>query len=171
MLGPLGVAVQQGLSLDVGGSSQAIYATLLVNFSIPSWLYFIWADRAPGGHTLGKRVAGVRTERLGGGRVGRRRALVRTAFKMIPWEVAHAASFLLAPAPGVFTTASWIGLGVAYALTFAYLGLAWRTGGRQSMHDLVAATHVVRAGPRRPASGSAEQHAGEAAQRSLPGTG
>lgn len=146
VLAPLGYLVEQAVGVTPT-TARGVYAAILLNFSIPCWAYFTLADRSRGGATVGKRVLSLRTETLGGERVGAARALGRTAVKMLPWEVAHASMFLFAPALGEFGAGNWIGLGASYVLILAYLGVAWRTDGARSVHDLSAATRVRRVKP------------------------
>ena len=141
VLAPFGYGVQRALGVSPV-SAQGVYITLVFNFSLPAWMYFALADRSRDGATLGKRLLSLRTEAERGGPIGFGRAIARTAVKMIPWEVAHAAAFLFAPALGAFGVGNWIGIGVSYVLIFAYLAVAWRTKGRRSVHDFVAATTV-----------------------------
>lgn len=141
VLAPLGSLVQRTLGISPV-TAQDVYGTLVLNFSLPSWAYFALADRSRSGATLGKRVLSLRTEAKGGGRVGAGLALGRTAVKLLPWEIAHASAFLFAPALGEFAVWNWAGLGASYALFFAYLLVAWCTGGRRSIHDVAASTRV-----------------------------
>jgi uncharacterized RDD family membrane protein YckC len=141
VLGPLGFAVQFALGL-VPSTPQQIYGTLLLNFSLPVWSYFAWADCSRRGATVGKRALSLHTESVDGQRVTLARAFLRTVVKMLPWETTHAAMFLFAPAGQTLHLGNWVGLGASYALSFAYLFLAWRTQGRRSVYDLVADTLV-----------------------------
>jgi len=141
VLAPLGYLVQHALGV-APGTAQGVYATLVLNFSVPTWAYFALGDHSRSGATFGKQIFSLRTEAEGGGRVGASQALVRTAVKMLPWEVAHASLFLFAPALGTFAVGNWIGVGASYALSGAYLIMAWRTQGRRSVHDVVASTNV-----------------------------
>lgn len=144
VLAPAGYLAQRALGVSPS-TPQEIYGALVLTFSVPAWTYFALADRSRGGATLGKRLLGLRTAAEDGGPVRAGRALARTAVKMVPWELAHASSFLVAPALGEFSVASGVGLGASYVLSFAYLAQAWRTGGHRSVHDLVAGTRVERA--------------------------
>jgi len=141
VLAPLGYLVQHALGV-APGTAQGVYATLVLNFSVPTWAYFALGDHSRSGATFGKQIFSLRTEAEGGGRVGASQALVRTAVKMLPWEVAHASLFLFAPALGTFAVGNWIGVGASYALSGAYLIMAWRTQWRRSVHDVVASTNV-----------------------------
>lgn len=144
VLAPLGYVVQLALGIDpAAATARSVYLTLVLNFSIPVWLYFALSDRSRRGATVGKRVLGLRTRAKEGGHLGFGRALRRTAVKMVPWEMTHASSFLFVPALGEFAVGNMVGIGLAYVLSFAYLFVAWRTRGRQSVHDLATKTHVV----------------------------
>lgn len=144
VLAPAGVAAQWALGIEPATTARGVYATLLVNVSLPVWAYFGVGDRRV--RTVGKRLLGVRAETTRGTPIGWGRALGRTAVKMAPWEVTHASSFLLVPSPGAFGLASGVGLGVAGALIGAYLVVLWRSRGARSVHDVVAGTHVRRFG-------------------------
>lgn len=142
VLMPLGWAAQRTLGVAPETTGQ-IYVAILLNFSIPAWVYFTWADRSVRGATIGKRWIGLHVTAHGGQQISvGRRALGRTAVKLIPWELIHISAFLLAPAPGELESISWIGMSVAYVLVFVYLFAAWRTGGERSVHDMAASTKV-----------------------------
>lgn len=141
VLAPLGIAVQSGIGVSPE-TTHGIYVTLLLNFSVPGWGYFTWGDCSARGATCGKRLLDIRVETGDGRYVETGRALGRTAIKMLPWEISHASAFLLAPTVGIFGLTSWTGLAAAYVLVFAYLGVAWWTGGQKSVHDFATATVV-----------------------------
>lgn len=144
VLFPLGHLVQYALDLEPSGATgQGVYVILVLNFSLPAWAYFALADHSRGGATFGKRLFSLGTKAEGGGRVSAGRALVRTAVKLVPWEIVHASAFLFAPVPGEFGVGNWVGIGVSYVLLLVYLLVAWRTGGRRSVHDFVASTCVT----------------------------
>ncbi|MEM1096060.1 MAG: RDD family protein [Bacteroidota bacterium] len=144
VLAPLGYGVQVALGIDAAAATaRSVYITLILNFSIPAWLYFALSDRSSRGATVGKRLLGLRTQAKAGRHLGFSRALGRTAIKMVPWEVTHASAFLFVPALGEFAAGNMVGIGFAYVLSFVYLFVAWRTDGRQSVHDLATKTHVV----------------------------
>ena len=64
VLGPVGFLMLWALGLTPS-TGQQIWATLLVNFSLPTRMYFTASDASAGGATLGKRWLGVRVGRLG----------------------------------------------------------------------------------------------------------
>lgn len=129
----------------IGKSPQtgpAIWFTTLLNFSLPTWIYFLCSDRSKKGKTLGKRVfklrvTGKTTERLGWGR-----AMARTAIKLLPWEIIHISAFALSKDQGTFTHLQYIGLVTGNALAFAYFIASALTQGKRSLHDILAGTEI-----------------------------
>lgn len=125
-------------------------AFVLLTISLPSWLYFIALDASSRGATLGKRLMGLRVERVGGGRVSLGRAALRTMLKMAPWELTH--STLLVPVPlwgagALITEGQVIRLAAAYAVMFLYLAALVKSGGTGGIPDLAAQTRVARVEP------------------------
>ncbi len=143
VLGPAGWLTQWALGLTPS-TGQQIWATLLVNFSLPTWMYFTGSDASAAGATVGKRWLGLRVSRHDNGRLGVMQALSRTALKLLPWELVHLAAFGLAQDTGQFSTAQGLWLIVANALAVAYFAAVVATRGRRSVHDFVVGT-VVRA--------------------------
>lgn len=142
MLGPIGWLSQNALGFAPSTGVQ-IWVSLLLNFSLPTWVYFAVADASHTGATFGKRWLGLRVARQDGGQIGSMLALGRTAAKLLPWELVHVSAFALQREPGEFTAAQGVGLAVANALALAYLACAALTRGRRSIHDVMAGTLVV----------------------------
>ena len=140
-LGPAGWLTQWALGLTPSTGPQ-IWATLLLNFSLPTWVYFTASDASSAGATLGKRWLGIRVSRHDDRRLGVMQALGRTAVKLLPWELVHFAAFGLAQGTGQFTTAQGVGLAIANILALAYFAAAVATRGHRSVHDLVVGTNV-----------------------------
>lgn len=128
---------------DVTGPE--IWIRSLVLVSVPAWAYFIAAEVVGSGRTIGKRVLGLRTIRLGGQAPELPAAVTRTAVKLLPWELIHLAFFALSIRFGELAPIQVVVGGAAYVLMFVYLAVALRTGGARSIPDLVASTRVVRA--------------------------
>jgi uncharacterized RDD family membrane protein YckC len=119
-------------------TGQELWLAAVLNFSLPTWTYFVLSDRSPRGTTVGKRLLGLHVVHVTGGRIGTATALVRTALKLLPWEMVHLSAFALAGhMPGQV-----IGLTIANGLAVVYFVVAACTGGRRSVHDYVAATEV-----------------------------
>jgi uncharacterized RDD family membrane protein YckC len=138
-LAPAALLVEKALGIFPHTMWQVWLATV-VSFSIPAWLYFWLSDSSRSGATLGKRVLHLKVVRDHGGRVGWLRALVRTAIKLLPWEMAHIFGFALAEQIGPAFQA--VGLIMANGLAFIYLVVLVTSRGRRSVHDLVALTEV-----------------------------
>ena len=119
-----------------------IWVVTLTSFSIPVWLYFALCDASRTGATVGKRVVGLAVRPHGpSGRVGLPRAVLRTAVKLAPWEIAHVVGFALADVIG--PAVQMTGLVVANVLAVVWFGSAVVTGGSRSVHDLAAGAQVV----------------------------
>jgi uncharacterized RDD family membrane protein YckC len=144
VLAPFGFLVQRALGFQPVTGPE-IWVTLLLNFSIPVWIYFALWDASRSGATIGKRVVGLRVYRLPEDRVPIARAWARTAVKLLPWELTHLAAFAFAHETGGFTPVQTAGLVLANGLALAYLAMAAGTRGERSVHDLVAGTVVRRA--------------------------
>ncbi len=140
VLAPAGLTAQLLLGMRPQTGLE-VWTTLLWNFSLPTWVYFAVADGSPGGVTVGKWLLGVRV-RFAGGRVPWTGAVLRTAVKLLPWELTHVSAFALAGDPAEFRSVQFAGLGAANLLAIVYLGTAALTGGRRSVHDFIARTVV-----------------------------
>jgi uncharacterized RDD family membrane protein YckC len=120
-----------------------VWLASALNFSVPTWTYFVLSDSSAGGATVGKSLLGLRVTRVNEGTVGMARALGRTAVKLLPWETTHLSAFALSAEPGgSLDLGQLIGLTIANVLIVVYFVVAACTGGRRSVHDYVAATEV-----------------------------
>ena len=59
-----------------------VWLAAVLNFSLPTWTYFVLSDSSARGATVGKRLIGLQVTRVTGGSVGTARALARTAVKL-----------------------------------------------------------------------------------------
>jgi uncharacterized RDD family membrane protein YckC len=146
VLGPLGFGIQ-GLTATTPSTGREIWHALLLQFSLPAWLYFTIADASARGATFGKRWLGLRVASVTANgatepRLTWPRALARTAVKLLPWELTHVAAFALAPDDGSFTVLQGIGLTIANVLAIAWFVVAIRTRGQRSVHDFAAGSRV-----------------------------
>jgi uncharacterized RDD family membrane protein YckC len=120
-------------------------ATDLVAFAatvLPVGAYLATAE-ARSGAAWGKRRAGLRVVGPDGGPPGAARAALRTAVKLLPWQLAHVAVVRLAlgvDQPVVVAISD----GAALLLPVASVLVAWRDPQRRALHDLAAGTRVVR---------------------------
>jgi uncharacterized RDD family membrane protein YckC len=120
----------------------AIAQTILWNFSLPVWLYFIVSDASAPGATIGKRVLGIKVSPMNGARLSWRQALLRTTVKLLPWELVHVAVFALSTDLTQFRPVQMVGVALANLLIVVYLLLVGLSRGQRSMHDYVAGTLV-----------------------------
>lgn len=139
--GPTGYLIQRlfGYSPQTG---PAIWFTILWNFSLPSWLYFLWSDRSKKGKTVGKRLFKLKVKARTSERLGWGRALARTAIKLLPWELIHFSAFALSKELGTFTLLQYIGLATGNALALTYFIASAFTQGKRSVHDFMLGTEI-----------------------------
>ena len=143
VLAPIGFLVLTALGgPPASPSGPEVWLAIVLNFSVPTWTYFVWSDRSVRGATLGKWLLGVRVVRVMGGRLGMAQALTRTAVKLLPWETVHLSAFALSVDFTVLELRQVIGLSIANGLAVLYFVAAAWTRGRRSVHDYVAATAV-----------------------------
>jgi len=140
---PLSFAIDPVVGTELSFGFE-LWLRSLLTISLPAWLYFILTDYLGAGRSLGKRVLGVRTGMLDGRTPDLRASVLRTALKLVPWELTHLAFFALAPLLGVFEGIQILVASTSYALMLAYVVVALRNGGRRSLPDLVAGTAVDR---------------------------
>jgi hypothetical protein len=93
---------------------------------------------------------------IAGNRIGFGRALLRTAVKLIPWEVTHLSLFLPTPILTDGQGGFLPGLITANILIVVYLAVIVMTAGKQGVDDLVARTMVLPCAP----FGSEEKRSG-----------
>ncbi len=140
---PLSFAIGSVIGMELS-SGVEVWVRSLLTISLPAWLYFILTDSLGAGRSLGKRLLGLRTLSLDGEPPDLRGSVLRTAFKLAPWELTHLAFFALAPTLGAFEGIQIVVASATYVLIFAYVVVAVRNGGRRSVPDLVAGTVVDR---------------------------
>jgi len=144
ILAPVGFLAQWILGLPLPQTGPMIWRTLLWNFSLPAWLYFIGSDASATGATLGKRLLHLHVQTVTQHRLAVGQALLRTAIKLLPWELVHLSAFALATDLSQFSLWQTLGLGTANVLVLLYVVVAGFYGGRCSVHDWVAKTEVRR---------------------------
>lgn len=140
VLAPLGFVVQRWLGTSPQTGPE-IWVTLIFNFSIPCWVYFIVSDLSVGGSTIGKRIMGIRTI-ADTGSISVIQAIGRTAIKLLPWELTHISMFALSSQLGTFTLTQVVVLTIMYALLGIYILTMLLTRGTRSIHDLIVSSSV-----------------------------
>ena len=115
--------------------------------TVPFLLYFAASIASRRQATPAMRWLRIRVERTDGSRVSFGRAIARSAVLLLPFELNHTVMFHFAPSAGSEPGAElWIGVASVWILLAIYLGAAFATHRRQSVHDLAAGTVVTEAG-------------------------
>ena len=70
-------------------SNSEVWIAAVMSFSIPAWSYFLFSDLSWNGMTVGKRLLKVKVVSINPKKITFGRALLRTAIKLLPWELAH----------------------------------------------------------------------------------
>lgn len=115
--------------------------------TLPVVLYFTVGEASSWRATPGKRVLGLRVVDVDGGRLPWTRALLRTALKFVPWEVAHTCLWRI---PGWPAEVEAVPVGVIAGLVAVWLLVGWyvaaalRSDARRTPYDRAAAARVVR---------------------------
>ncbi len=114
---------------------------------LPVILYFASQEASTRMASWGKRRLGLQVLTRNGGRLGFGRSLLRSAFKFLPWQMAHTALFHIPGWPlAVQTVPTWVMAVfiVMYALLAFYL-LTLLIDPHRTPYDWIAGTVVVRA--------------------------
>ena len=133
-----------GDALGHPDSGALLWGWTLLTHSAPIWAYFALSEAAPRGATLGKRLLGLRVTDTAGRRLGAGRSWHRTIAKLGIFELGHVGLFFPAPLfarddpPFPIPVIGLLALLLVYVVTLAL------TPRRQSVHDLIAGTVVVR---------------------------
>lgn len=119
---------------------------ILLTISLPIWLTFILAERSRWQATAGKRLLGLRVASPSGARPTTGQIVLRTAGKLLPWELGHLAVNVPTnpwlDAGALFSPWRAALLGFVYLLLLAYLIAAIRQPQR-TLYDRLAGTVVI----------------------------
>lgn len=116
-----------------------VFATV----TIPFLLYFAWTQSSAKKATLGMRFVGLEVVDFEERRVGFGRALVRSIFLLVPFELNHSVMFHLMPPGAMPPPTAFMGIAFVWVVIFTYLFSIKFTAGKQSIHDLIAKTFVI----------------------------
>lgn len=109
---------------------------------LPVGLYLAAGEAGACGASRGKRWAGLRVVTADGGRPSARRVAVRTAVKLLPWQLAHVAvARLILDVDDPVVT--WTTYGLSLTLLLLSVTAALRDPHRRALHDRWAGTRVV----------------------------
>ncbi len=121
-------------------------AVAFVTVILPVILYFALQEGSARQGTWGKRKLGLRVTGLDGGPLPLGRALLRSAVKFLPWQIAHTCLFHipgwpLAPAapPG------WVNVGftLVWLLVITYLAMLGFSKSHRTLYDRLAGSQVL----------------------------
>ena len=147
LLGWVGVTligIFPGLNERISSNPQLGQLLGFATVTLPVSLYFALSEASPHQATWGKRRMHLQVVDTAGARLSVPRALLRTAFKFIPWELAHTCIWQLSGAG--FDPAPWIVYGfiLVWVLVGANLISLLITPRRQALYDLLAGTLVAK---------------------------
>jgi uncharacterized RDD family membrane protein YckC len=120
-----------------------VWLSILVNFSIPGWLYFVISDFLPKSASIGKRIMNLIVIGEDGQRLMFWQAILRNTLKLLPIEMIYFAAFGLYTLEGTFIWLQIILLSFAFVCILVYLYFAFRSNGQHSLYDLFLRTRVV----------------------------
>jgi len=126
------------VSLDQG---YKIELWVLLTFSLPVWLYFVWCETVKR-QTLGKRLLKLVVVSETGTAIGWKQALLRTFVRLPPWELTHL--IILIPTPWwsvEHPPAPWR-LWIPNLMIGIYIAVLFATGGHRGLHDVIGKTRV-----------------------------
>src|SRR5690606_7119092 len=111
-----------------------------ITVSFPLWTYFIFTEKSEKQATLGKRLMSLKVQSGIGARISSKESLLRTAIKLLPWEIAHlgllpvykASGFQ--PEQGEFEFKINIALYSSNVILIAYLIFFLVKKGKQTIH-------------------------------------
>lgn len=119
-------------------------AYTLLTISLPIWLYFILSEVSRWQATIGKRFLKLQTvDVTTKSKISLGQAVVRTIFKLLPWEIAHFTNNIPTPMWYVSNPTFRVGFAIVPLLVILYIVLAYATQNKQSLHDLIAGTVVI----------------------------
>jgi uncharacterized RDD family membrane protein YckC len=122
-------------------NAQSAQVTQFVLLTLPVFLYFALCEASSYRGTPGKRILHLSVVTSHRNRASLPQTSIRSAFKLLPWELNHAALWRIhldpaASFPAILLTAVWI-------LLALYLFSAAFSPRRQTIYDLIAGTIVV----------------------------
>ncbi len=125
--------------LSVPASGETVQLFLL---TAPAMGYFGVAESLAPGATVGKALFGIRVVGSTGGRLPVARALERSMWKVLPWELGHLVLWRINSGDGLGEREVMGAYLAIYALLGSYVASAVATGGRSSLYDWLSASRV-----------------------------
>lgn len=116
---------------------------VVLTVSIPSWVYFTLSDSSVGGATVGKKITNLAVRSEESTTLPRSSALVRTAVKLLSWELTHIMIFLPEPFGETLTPFKVAMIVVVNTLMLVWLVVPFLDRRQRAVHDRLAASQVV----------------------------
>lgn len=112
---------------------------VLATMSLPVWLYFILCERLMQ-QTIGKKIFKLKVTNEAGAGINWVQSFIRTAVKLLPWELAHI--IILVPEPwwSVEEPANLYFIYIPNALMLIYIVTLFWNKGFRGIHDWLART-------------------------------
>ena len=142
-LGVLARAAVPDLAAAVVSDPMSAEAAGFLLLTLPVGLYFSLSEAGPSGATWGKRRMGIGVAASGGKQPSVGRSVLRTALKLLPWELAHAVIWRFAipgSAPEALLDA---GLVLVWVLIGANVVSVVVDARRRTLYDRLSGTRVV----------------------------
>ena len=134
-----------GFPFELFKTGLQIEIWVLLTISLPVWLYFIIFERFYQ-KTLGKMLMGMKVTNTKGERISLKQAVLRTFWRLLPWELTHIILLFPEPmwsveSPPAFRTFFLYAVNVLLLLYIMFLAF---TRGKKAMHDVFFGTLVTK---------------------------
>lgn len=137
------VAVLLIVIFGIPSTPFGVYLRAISSFSLPFWIYSIATDSSKKGQSIGKKKMKLRVIKLTGEKLSVKTSILRTAIKLIPWELSHLANFGFMEEWGSYSMLQFISMIIVIVLMILYSIIAVKNKGARGVHDIVSNTKVV----------------------------
>ena len=144
VVGSISFLLRRHLEPYFSGSPAVAQSAGFLMLTLPVALYFIFSESSVWQGTWGKRIMGLRVVDGRGKRIAIYRSIIRTAVKLLPWEMAHFGVWRLYLPSDYPENILLAVLSAANVLAVLYFLTPMLNGKRQSIYDMAAGTLVVR---------------------------
>ncbi|MFS0689921.1 RDD family protein [Sporosarcina sp. 179-K 8C2 HS] len=114
---------------------------VLLTFSLPVWLYFILSEMYKQ-RTIGKKLLKLTISTDRETKISWKQALIRTAVKLLPWELTHLIVLFPKPWWGIEEPENFFHIFIPNGLLVFYIVFFAWTKGTKGFHDQLARTRV-----------------------------
>jgi len=142
VIGSLSPDVMSALFSNPASGQLTVFSAL----TLPVMFYFALTESSPWQASLGKRILRLQVVRQSGDRLSVGQSILRSAVKLIPWELAHACLWRIpgwplnpAQPPPIIVA----GLALVWIIAAAYFISLLMSKSRQTLYDRVAGAVVI----------------------------